>query len=446
MTIPKFFSRFAKELTWKKIFKVLWITFMLGLAMLFSFFSTVASWQGNLWATIVFTFLSLLLAGVIAWKVVPNLYHQVYFNWRTISFSITRRGWIYLLSVLITGLAAFNTNNNLLFLVFSIALSLLIISGMFSHLNLRSLEIYLNLPENVEAGKMFSSLLQIQNNKWVIPSLSLALAYPAAKLNQSNDVFLPSEVENNMLVQCFPYFYYLPGKLKSQCYIPLFFPKRGLYSEHKIEIASEFPFGFVRRKISYLVEQELIVLPKVEPIDSVIKSLALREGTWESAYRGEGFDLYSIRDYYSSDSARFIDWKSSAKTGKLKLREFTREEDRRYSLVFDNYYEGFDEINNRFNFEKAVSICANTARYLQEMGNEIRLITTEVVTSFSKSEEGLMEILKALASIEPNLKQCLPKIAWQKDVAFTILFTSQPHEGLLAEGVTGLHVVLIQNL
>jgi len=44
-------------------------------------------------------------------------------------------------------------------------------------------------------------------------------------------------------------------------------------------------------------------------------------GELESYQRGRGNDLYSIRDYQFNDSARHVDWKATARTGVLQVRE-----------------------------------------------------------------------------------------------------------------------------
>ncbi len=59
-------------------------------------------------------------------------------------------------------------------------------------------------------------------------------------------------------------------------------------------------------------------------------------GEVESFVRGRGYDLYRIREYMPEDSARHVDWKATAKSGSLKVREFSREDERKLRLVFDN--------------------------------------------------------------------------------------------------------------
>ena len=76
--------------------------------------------------------------------------------------------------------------------------------------------------------------------------------------------------------------------------------------------------------------------PRIEPTDEVLEILPLVRGEWESFVRGRGSDLYRIREYMPEDSARHVDWKATAKSGSLKVREFAREDERKLCIVFDN--------------------------------------------------------------------------------------------------------------
>ena len=66
-----------------------------------------------------------------------------------------------------------------------------------------------------------------------------------------------------------------------------------------------------------------------------------------------------------SDSARFVDWKTTAKTGELKVREFAREDERRVMVVLDPFRPvdemtrpARDESTYREQFENAVTLAA----------------------------------------------------------------------------------------
>src|SRR5690348_4013200 len=70
---------------------------------------------------------------------------------RTLRLSITRLGWEYLLALMLIGLFAVNSGNNLLYLVFSLMLGLFLVSGIVSRRSLRSLK-----PLDLDEGNLFA--------------------------------------------------------------------------------------------------------------------------------------------------------------------------------------------------------------------------------------------------------------------------------------------------
>ena len=219
--------------------------------------------------------------------------------------------------------------------------------------------------------------------------------------------------------------------------------RRGRYRHQQVEITTQFPFGFVKKKKRFPAIQEIIVLPEVDPPNEFFETLPLLNGAFESHYRGRGSDLHSIRAYSNGDNARFLDWKASAKTGELKVREFTQEDDRKCCFVFDNHFSRFDE-TDRPAFEKAVKLCANVARHFHETGSQIRLVTSEASTPFSKSGEGLLEILKVLAVIEPLVGKVQPISELAADLAFKVLFTSHQRGAIPTAVWYSSHVIFIR--
>ena len=58
------------------------------------------------------------------------------------------------------------------------------------------------------------------------------------------------------------------------------------------------------------------------------------------------------------DSARHVDWKATAKSGSLKVREFAREDERKLCIAFDNPGAG---LISEAAYEKAVGLTASLA-------------------------------------------------------------------------------------
>ena len=96
----------------------------------------------------------------------------------------------------------------------------------------------------------------------------------------------------------------------------------------------------------------------MEPTDEFFEVLPLITGEFETFARGRGDDLYRIREYMPEDSARHVDWKATAKSGSLKVREFSREDERKVRLVFDNPSPG--TVSEQA-YENAVTLAASLA-------------------------------------------------------------------------------------
>src|SRR5690606_15018404 len=58
-------------------------------------------------------------------------------------------------------------------------------------------------------------------------------------------------------------------------------------------------------------------------------------GDSRSAIKGTGFEFDQIREYSCGDDIRFIDWKSSARTNKLLVKQYIEERSRTVILAVD---------------------------------------------------------------------------------------------------------------
>ena len=119
-------------------------------------------------------------------------------------------------------------------------------------------------------------------------------------------------------------------------------------------ISTKFPFGFLRKSTTVALRRETIVYPALEPRDGMEVLLDSISGEIESHSRGDGRDFYRIRPYEAQDSARHVDWKSSAHTGGLQVREFTRDQQRTVEIFFDRRIAP----GQQQRFEELVENCA----------------------------------------------------------------------------------------
>jgi uncharacterized protein (DUF58 family) len=160
-------------------------------------------------------------------------------------------------------------------------------------------------------------------------------------------------------------------------------------------LATRFPFAFLTKTRHVALARELLVYPRIEPTDELFEILPLVRGEWESFVRGRGSDLYLIREYMSEDSARHVDWKATAKSGSLKVREFAREDERKLCIVFDNPDLGMVSEDA---YEKAVNLTASIAWHFSAQNGKVSF----VIPGHRRMRD-IHEFLASLAVIEAGV-------------------------------------------
>jgi uncharacterized protein (DUF58 family) len=91
-----------------------------------------------------------------------------------------------------------------------------------------------------------------------------------------------------------------------------------------------------------------------------------------------------------------VDWKSSAKSGSLKVREFSREDERRLRLIFDNPASG--TISSQA-YDRAVNLAASLAWHFSTQDADV----SYVIPGYPRGTD-VHEFLARLAVIEPHAK------------------------------------------
>ncbi len=83
------------------------------------------------------------------------------------------------------------------------------------------------------------------------------------------------------------------------------------------------------------MKQVSIDIPKeIKHLEIVVKTLVTSKfiGNYRSVFRGRGIEFESYREYSPDDDSRLIDWKASARTNKILIKEFT--EERNLDVIF----------------------------------------------------------------------------------------------------------------
>lgn len=431
---------------WRRFFLAL---FALSFAFFLALYSSALREDGRLrlafWAAV----LALLLTGIVAVKVVPYLAHRTALErWMMkLEFEFTREGVVYLLVIAVIIVAALNTGNNLLFIILASLLAGILASGILSKIVLSELELEFVLPDHVFAERPLISRLTLENLKWFFPSFSATVSSRDPAKGKRRKV---STSPARQILDDPVYVPYIPRRSAVTQHVELTFPRRGRYTQEGFRVSTKFPFGFLLKAREVSTRQEILVLPNVQPTEEFYEILPLLSGEVESFYKGRGHDLYAIRDFQEGDTARHVDWKASAKAQQLKVREFTREDERRLVLVFDAQLAKADE-KTLEKFEKAVTFCACLAWHFYEIDAQMQFMADGFETSMAPAGEIIYPVLETLALIEPKVgpaalvENLLARIA-SAARGFNIILTSQPR-GSIPTNLWGTsYIVFIDSL
>ncbi len=321
---------------------------------------------------------------------------------RRIHYRMTRGGLLFVTGILIVGLGAIVSANNLLFLIVAMMMATLLVSGLVSRLCLAALDLDFLVPEHVAAGRTVPGRLFVRNEKWLMPSFSV-------RVEAVHDPASPALASG-------AYFPLIPGGATLESTVEVRFPKRGAYRQNSFAFFTAFPFGFLENSARVTLRRETVVYPSIDPHPGFEDLFLAISGEIETHYRGLGKDFYRIRPYEAFESARHVDWKASAHTGSLQVREFAREQEQTVEVFLDR------DIPPQLDqwFEHAVDCCAFLCWNLSQRGTAIHFRAPGY--DFRQPLDGdIYTILKYLALVYPQRGN--PPEAPVEESSYRIVFT-----------------------
>ncbi len=423
-----------------------WIAMLaLSAALLLAIFSAAVAEEGRVYVAATAAALALGLAGWVGVTIVPALARRTSLGWLAyqVDYRLTREGIIYLGAVFVLILAAVNTGNNLLFMVLACAMAGILISGVLSRAVLTDIELKFDLPEHIFAEQPVLAEVELRNEKELWPSFSLRVVGDTRKG--------PAQILTRPV-----FFPYIPRGGAARQKVELNFPHRGVYRQGAFGIRTRFPFGFFEKTRQIDANTEIIVYPHVEPAEQFYEVLPLLSGEMASFFRGRGHELHSLRKYVPTDSARFVDWKVSAKRGHLMVREFAREDERRVTLVLDPFIGPprsrlgqISEAEHAERFERAVSLAACIAWHFHEINSVMQFCTNRFSTPMAPAHEIIYDALKELATIQADTSTAggafLNELAGDRET-FKIILTSRAQGTIPTSLWTSSYFIFIESL
>src|SRR3954465_6056986 len=129
-------------------------------------------------------------------------------------------------------------------------------------------------------------------------------------------------------------------------------------------------------------------------------------GVLQVRRRGEGREFHQLREYRQGDPPRAIDWKATARTGRLIAREYEEEKDQRVLLVIDCGRRMASKDGELSHFDHTLNAALLLAHVALRQGDAVGMLTMGGVSRYCeprKSVGAVHAILNRAYDIEPTL-------------------------------------------
>ncbi len=290
------------------------------------------------------------------------------------SLGLTREGKRFLIASSLIAVAAFNTGNNLIYLIFSLMLSFLVLSVLLARINLSGLSLDVGGGRTVFAGEETSLTLLLKNDKSLLPSYSVKCRVNGSPV---------------------PAYYDIIHALKdADRDVKITFKKRGLYRRADFRIESGFPFILLNAKKNIDASGSLLVYPALRNVSANVDQISAGGAAEALSAADAGDDLYALRKFREGDDWRRIHWKASAKRQVYFVKEYAEYRGLKVTIVLDNRLPEGGEL-----FEKAVSLAASLAKDYIARGYYVAFVTCRETVPFGSGGEHLFKILDILALV-----------------------------------------------
>lgn len=183
---------------------------------------------------------------------------------------------------------------------------------------------------------------------------------------------------------------FLPGEEKEIRYKLRM--KRGVHTFERVLLSYRDPFGFFRLSKEIELYDEIVGVPRIEDVPTPYSTRGTKVtiGPLPSPRVGEGVEFHAIREYQPGDPLKIINWKATARTGRIMSNEY--ESERKVDVIFilDASHRGREVLD--YSVRATASLMLNA---LNE-GTSFGLVLSEAVPLWIRVDYGKRHFFKCI--------------------------------------------------
>lgn len=267
-----------------------------------------------------------------------------------------------------------------------------LIARLLSRKKLHGIEVERHAPQAMNAGEKIGVELIVRN------------ASRLRKIFFGVSEALPREASGPRR-QDFPVAILGPGEETALAY-ELQTTHRGLARLGPVTLSTADPVGLQQYRRELPATAEVVVYPRAVhlPYSWPSSQGGVQPIRPRRRLRGEGDELYGIRDYVPGDDIRRISWKATAHRGKLEVVEYERVESLDGMILLDLGRQWHAGEGEQHTLEYGVVLAASLIEQAYERGSTVGLIAAGL-TDFScpslTEADQRLRLYEALARVQP---------------------------------------------
>lgn len=306
----------------------------------------------------------------------------------------TSKSIFLLITVIILLAIAWNTDITMVYIFFVVSFVMFLLSFIHLQFNIPDINISKEVQDTAYENDIVNLKMSIRNNRRLpVNFIELLDKFPGGP---------PEEQETSLFILNLE-----PREDKKISYIVNCY-KRGLWKIGPVTVVSQDALGFFKTRKVINVFSEILVYPNLFRIFS-FPQMASGSVSWmgvETArISGDSHEFFGVREYQKGDAMSRIHWPSSARHGRLIVKQFERNAVQEATIALD-LKKGHDIGSGKdTTLEYAVKIAGSIARYLINEGVLVQMVgysKEAVVLPFGKGESHMYKILEYLARVQAD--------------------------------------------
>lgn len=208
-------------------------------------------------------------------------------------------------------LGAINSQNNLLFWAFGIAVAGILVSGIVSGGGLMGLDLTIDPIDPAHAGQPLHINLSLTNRSRLFPCFALV-------------VEAEGSIPTNLIAPKPTLVEHLGPRRSARATILANTWNAGSSTLHRVRVSSTFPFGLMRKSIVFEQHVGMVIRPWIAPVRAdILEDVGAPKplGQQPMRRRGQGDEFFSLRDLRPGEGTRQIAWRATARLDRPVVRE-----------------------------------------------------------------------------------------------------------------------------